>query len=60
MTESTPQALDIPAKIFTLFLDELGKTEVPKEVVNKLSTALLTERDFSDNSLRSAILGEEE
>jgi hypothetical protein len=60
MAETPPRALDIPAKIFTNFLEELGKAEVPKEVVEKLSAALLTERDFSDDTLKSAILGEED
>ena len=50
---------DIPTALFQRFIAELGKTDVPGEVVAALKKALLEDKTFTDAALRAAVTVEE-
>lgn len=52
-------AQDIPAKIFSLFLEELAKTPTPPEVVDGLRKTLIETRDHSESAISGVMFGEE-
>jgi len=56
---SPPALLDIPAQVFTSFLQSLSESGAAPELVDRLRTTLLKNKVFSDRALKDAVLGEE-
>jgi hypothetical protein len=57
--KKTPTGADVPTRIFTEFISQLGKSEVPGEVTERIERALLIDKKFTEATLRAAILGDE-
>ncbi|WP_293956600.1 MULTISPECIES: hypothetical protein [unclassified Sphingobacterium] len=57
LTQQTKQnEVDIPQKIFNQLILELEKTTVPKSVTDQLKETIITKGDFSEQSLRAAMI----
>ena len=60
MTQTTTiKSGDVPTRIFEEFLIALPDGPGKAELVNRLRKTLLSDRNFTDKALRSAVLGED-
>jgi hypothetical protein len=50
---------DLPTKVFEQFVQEAGGTDLPPEIIERLRVALIEDKSFGEQNLRSAIFGEE-
>lgn len=51
---------EVPALIFGQFLTGLEKAEMPADLVERLRTTIITNKDLSDNAIRAALFPEAE
>ena len=59
LDQSKPETADIPQKIFTKFIEELKKTEVPAAVVEQLEQTIVTNGNLSEPALRTALTAQQ-
>ncbi len=52
-------APDVPAQVFEKFLQALGGTGVPTELIARLRKTLLEDKTFTERALKEAVLAEE-
>ena len=50
---------DVPAQVFEEFLQALGSTGAPVELVGRLRKTLLEDKRFTERALKEAVLPEE-
>jgi len=59
---STPSQLvnwpDVPAQVYGKFIESLGASGVPSEVVERLRKTLLQDKNLTEVALKEAILAE--
>lgn len=60
MSSQPAPAPDVPAKVFTEFVEQTAQNAFPADVVKRLRSTLLDTQNFSDEGLRAALFGEEE
>jgi hypothetical protein len=59
-TKQSPAVAEVPKQVFEQFLEELSKTNVPAETVDRLRTAILGAASLTDNMIKAALLPEKD